>query len=93
VSVTVSPSASACVAEAAIVSFVPTGTAGSPTVAVGAELSTVALADVSGAELAVPSVATTRTLIASPLSPLPAWERSSVELVAPAMSTPLRRHW
>ena len=49
--------------------------------------------EVTGALVALTSATVARTRIRSPLSPLPAVERSSVELVAPAMSVPLRDHW
>ena len=88
-----SPSASARVAVAVSVWLV-VGPAGlSPTVAVGAELATVAGEDVTGLLESRPSDAVARTRIWSPRSPLPAVARLSVEAVAPAMSTPFFVHW
>ncbi len=60
---------------------------------VGAESATTRAPETTGVELAAPSPAVTRTVIESPLSPLPRTERSSVAPVSPAMSTPFRRHW
>ena len=59
----------------------------------GAEFATVTAAEVSAAPLEVPSLAVTATVIASPLSPLPACERSSVAPVAPVIGVPFLRHW
>src|SRR2546422_7389837 len=60
------------------------------TVAVGAlsAMTTEVLASV----LSCPSLAVTRTLIVSPRSPFPATERSSVDVVAPAIGVPFRDH-
>ena len=57
----------------------------------GGELTTVTGAEVTGALEAVPSLTVTRTRIRSPWSPLPAVARSSVEPVAPAMSSAVAR--
>ena len=59
----------------------------------GALLTTVTGSAVTGSLFAKPSLTVTRTRIRSPRSPLPAVARFSVELVAPAMSSPLRVHW
>jgi hypothetical protein len=48
--------------------------------------------EVLASVLSCPSLAVTRTLIVSPRSPLPATERSSVEVVAPAIGVPFRDH-
>jgi hypothetical protein len=48
---------------------------------------------VSGSLVALPSLAVTRTAIASPRSPLPLTARSSVAPIAPAMSVPFFVHW
>ena len=92
--VNVSPSASVAASVKVSVSFV-LGAAWSidNEPIVGAELRIVTSAEVVGADGSVPSEAVTRTEIASPLSPWPVCERSSVAAVAPAMSTPSRSHW
>ena len=81
-----SPSGSALVAETVSVSV---GLRGRLVIAteeiVGAELAIVTAAEVEGVALAVPSLAVTWTVIWSALSPLPAWDRSSVAAVAPPM--------
>ena len=59
----------------------------------GAVFCTVTGLEVTGALVASPSSAVTRTRIRSPLSPLPAVARFSVPPVAPPMSVPLRVHW
>ena len=89
-----SPSASAVTTVSESVSFV-FGAAWSIATEeiVGAELAIVTAAEVEGVELAVPSLAVTWTVIWSALSPLPAWERSSVAAVAPPMFTPPFFHW
>ena len=93
VSATASPSASLFVAVAVSVSFVPAGSGESETPAAGAEFWIVTAPEASGVESPSPSFATTETVIWSPSSPCPGWARSSVAPVAPAMSTPPRRHW
>ena len=59
----------------------------------GALFATVTALGVKVEPLTVPSLGVTSTVIASPLSPLPAAERSSVEAVAPAIAVPFLRHW
>ena len=59
----------------------------------GPLLATVCGVEVTGALVAAPSLTVARTRMTSPRSPLPACERSSVALVAPAMSLPLSVHW
>ena len=58
----------------------------------GSESTMVLWPEVRGALAATPSEAMTRTEITSPLSPLPATERSSVGLVWPVRLTPFLRH-
>ena len=60
--------------------------------AVGAVVATVVVSVTVSLELFCGSVARTATLIASPRSPLPACERSSVDPVAPEITVPLRDH-
>ncbi len=59
----------------------------------GALLTTLTGLEVTGALVARPSEAVTRTRMASPLLPLPRTLRSSVAAVAPAMSVPFFDHW
>jgi hypothetical protein len=59
----------------------------------GAVFATTDGAEVTGAELAVPSCAIAVTVIWSPLSPAFSCPRSRLEEVAKAMSTPFRCHW
>ena len=92
-SVVVSPSASLPEAVAVSVSFVFGDGLESETVAVGALFATVTPVAVNGAEAAAPSDAVTEYEIESPLSPLPAAERSSVGAVAQEMSLPFFVHW
>ena len=92
VSVTPSASASDGFAVAVTVSSV-FGLAVSETVAAGAEFATVTAADVSAEPLAVPSFGVTATVMSSPLSPLPAADRSRVAPVCPIRLEPFLRHW
>ena len=59
----------------------------------GELLTTVTGLESTAALSTVPSLTVARTRMRSPWSPLPACERSSVELVAPAISRPLSVHW
>src|SRR5215210_1158859 len=86
-------SRSVFVAVAVSVPSVPTGFGDSDTVAVGAVLPTVTASAVTGPLVRAPSDAVTRTAMLSPLSPFPAGARLSVDVVAPAMSTPFFVHW
>ena len=91
-SVVASRSASPTVAVAVAVSCV-LGLAGvSATAADGAESATVTAGDVVAAPVAAPSFAATRSEIASPRSPLPACERSSVVPFAPTIGAPFFSH-
>ena len=90
---TASSSSSDDVAVAVSVALVEGEWSSSDTVAVGAVFRMVTGADVTAGEAATPSETLTRTRITSPLSPLPATERSSVASVAPAMSVPFFVHW
>jgi hypothetical protein len=64
----------------------------SATVATGGEFRIVTELDVRGALALTPSLAMTRSVIWSPLSPFPAVARFSVAFVAPAMFTPFFVH-
>ena len=90
---TVSPSRSLLVAVAVITSLEPGVVSSIDTDATGIVLSTVTGEDVTGALSSRPSLATTRTRIASPLPPLPAVAMFSVAPVAPEMSTLFFDHW
>ena len=60
---------------------------------VGGVLTTVTGAAFTGPVLFEPSETVTRTLIVSPLSPLPATDSARDGPVAFVMSVPLRLHW
>ena len=93
VSDTVSPaSASVLVAVAVRVAFVPGSAGANDTVAVGAVFWIVTAAEVTGALCSDPSLAVTRRLIASPLSPFPSVARFNVAVVPRAIGNPPLSH-